>query len=119
VLSVLDDLERLFLAAWAFKGAPIMVRLVGLDRRKPHLRATRPTVGKIHHLLSKSLLIREHATHPSMFRLFYIPSKPRALKKYTSAYIGTGTAEDGDSGGPSGRFPWWGCLVIGTLSVVL
>ena len=32
--------------------------------------------------------------------------------------IGTGTAEDGDSGGPSSRFPWWGCLVIGTFSVM-
>jgi len=31
----------------------------------------------------------------------------------------TGTAEDGDSGGPSSRFPWWGCLVIGTFRVVV
>jgi hypothetical protein len=33
--------------------------------------------------------------------------------------LSTGTAEDGDSGGPSSRIPWWGCLMIGIFSVVI
>jgi len=36
------------------------------------------------------------------------PKAPAAIRATDGAFLSTGTAEDGDSGGPSSRFPWWG-----------
>jgi hypothetical protein len=83
-LFVFDDLDGLFLAPRAFKGALIVVWRIGrLDTGEPHLSATRFATRKAHRPRLPDYLIRSHAAPPtSCFFIFNAAQANAALKKY-------------------------------------
>ena len=83
-LFVFDDLDGLFLASRAFKGALIVVwRLDGLNTDEPHLSVTRFATGEAHRPRLPNYLKRSHVTRPRLpLFIFSTAQSNAALKKY-------------------------------------
>ena len=83
-LSIFYEFDTLVLAARAFKGALIMVWLVGgLDTGEPHLSATRFATRKAHRPRLPDYLIRSHVAHPRLPLFIFSAAQSNAHLKNT------------------------------------
>jgi hypothetical protein len=84
-LFVFDDLDGLFLAPRAFKGALIVVWRIGrLDTGEPHLSATRFATREAHRPRLPNYLKGSHATRPRL--LLFIVSTAQATAHLKNTY---------------------------------